>query len=214
MDTLSIWHEAFRILTDDVSEFVYPEWLVSVGEQVPVEDSRARRDSPRFLSFLEAVALCRSFSDGRRNKSKVIKINFADYCVAYSILKDAFASTYVGAHPMALEFARAVRQLCSKRKKDVLTKDVATHLGWSEAVAHKWRVEAVKQKLVEYKSGTYPQNRKPLLPGPTAHPTVFLPSPALVFRARPELGKVVKFVCPLTGEHLFHHRPSNSRKSK
>jgi hypothetical protein len=29
---MSIWHEAFRILTHDVPEFVYPERLVSGGE--------------------------------------------------------------------------------------------------------------------------------------------------------------------------------------
>jgi hypothetical protein len=114
---------------------------------------------------------------------------------------------------MAMEFARAVSQLCGRNKRHVTTKDVANHLGWSEDVAHKWRVKAVKYKLVEYKPGTYPRNLKPLLPGPTAHPTVFLPSPALVFQARPELGKIVKYVCPLTGERLFMLR-RRSGKSK
>lgn len=206
MDMLSICREAFRILTDEVPEFSYPEWFDYLADQIPAEDSRARRDAARFLSLLEAVALCRSFADGRRNKSKEIEINFADYCVAYPILREAFASTYAGAHPMAMEFARAVRQLCSKSKKHVTTKEVATHLGWNEAVAHKWRVEAVKQKVVQYKSGTYPRNQKPLLPGPAEHPTAFLPEPRLVFEARPELGTVVKYTCPLSGEALFMRR--------
>jgi hypothetical protein len=212
MDYMSVWHEAFRILTDDVPEFEYPEWFDYVAEHIPAEDSRARRDAPRFLSLLEAVARCRSFSDGRRKRSKKIEINFPDYCVGYAILKDAFASTYVGAHPKAMEFAQAVRQLCSRTKKHVTTKDVATHLGWAEAVAHKWRLEAVKQKLVQYKPGTYPQNQKPLLPGPAEHATKFLPEPRLVFQARPELGDVVKYVCPLTGEALFRRRGSGKSK--
>jgi hypothetical protein len=213
MVPLSVWHEAFRILTADVPELEYPEWFDYVAEHIPAEDARARRDVPRFLSLLEAVARCRSFSDGRREKSKVIEISFADYCEAYIILKDAFASTYAGAHPMAMEFAKAVRQLCSRTKKHITTKDVAKHLGWTDDVAHKWRLEAVKQKLVQYKSGTYPQNRKPLLPGPIEQSTRFLPTPRSVFEARPELGKVVKFICPLTGEALFMRR-RGSGKSK
>ena len=206
MDNLTIWHEAFRILCDDVPAFRYPEWFEYLADHIPAENSRARRDVARFLSFLEEIARCRSFSDGRHNKSKEIEINIADYCVAYPILREAFASTYAGAHPMAMEFARAVRQLCRKSKKHVTTKEVATHLGWTEAVAHKWRAEAVKQKLVQYKPGTYVQNKKPLLPGPAEHATAFLPDPHLVFEARPELGKVVKYTCPLSGEHLIMRR--------
>ncbi len=110
MDMLAVLHEAFRILCEDVPEFLYPEWLAfAVADQIPAEDSRARRDWARFLSFLEAVALCRSFSDGRRNKSKELELNFADYCTAYPILREAFASTYAGAHPMVMQFASAVR---------------------------------------------------------------------------------------------------------
>lgn len=206
MDMLVVLQEAFRTLCTDVPQFLYQEWLAYVADQIPAEDPRARRDWARFLSLLEAVALCRSFSDGRHQKSKAIEINFADYCTAYPILREAFASTYAGAHPKAMEFARAVRQLCSKSKKHVTTKEVATHLGWTEAVAHKWRMEAVKQKLVQYKPGTYAQNKKPLLPGPSEHPTAFLPDPPLVIQARPELGRVVKYTCPLTGERLFMSR--------
>jgi hypothetical protein len=213
MTDLSIWHAAFRILCENVPEFRYPEWFEYLADEIPAGDSRGRRDVPRFLSLLEAVALCRSFADGRHQKSKEIEINFADYCVAHSILKDAFASTYVGAHPMAMQFATAVRHLCSKSKKNITTKDVAAHLGWTEAVAHKWRVEAAKRKLVQYQSGTYPRNQKPLLPGPTEHATTFLPDPCLVFHARPELGEVVKYVSALSGEEVVIRR-GGSGKSK
>ena len=107
-----------------------------MAEQIPAEDTRARRDVPRFLSLLEAVALYRSFSDGRREKKKEIEIDFGDYCVAFRILSEAFASTYLGAHPMALEFAKAVRNLYSKRTKPVTTSDVAEHLEWEAP----WRI--------------------------------------------------------------------------
>jgi hypothetical protein len=210
---LSVWHEALRILCTDVPEFRYPEWFDYLGEQIPAEDTRARRDAPRFLSFLEAVALCRSFSDGRMEKSKVVEIDFGDYCVAYDILQEAFASTYVGAHPMAMEFASAVSYLCDQSKVHITTKDVATHLGWTDALAHKWRAVALKQKLIEYKPGTYPQNKKPLLPGPAEQPTTFLPHPRLVFLMRPELGEVAKYICPLSGQAVIIRR-GGSGKSK
>jgi hypothetical protein len=213
MTDLSIWHEVFRILVTDVPKFRYPEWFDYLAEQIPADDSRARRDSPRFLTLLEAVALCRSFSDGRRKKSKEIEINFSDYCVAYGILREAFTSTYVGAHPKAMEFAGAVRQLCSKSKKDVTTKDVAALLDWSEAVAHKWRAVALKQKLIEYKPGTYAQNKKPLLPGPAEQPSTFLPRPQAVLDARPELGNAVKFISAVTGEEIVIHRRGPGKSS-
>ena len=199
MTELPTWHEAFRILCENVPKFRYPAWFEYLARQIPARNSRARRDVPRFLRLLEAVALCRSFSDGRRKKSNEIEIDFADYCVAYTILSEAFASTYAGAHPMAMEFAKAVRDLRRQSTSDVTTKEVAVHLGWTEAVAHKWRVEAVKQKLVQYKSGTFPQNKKPLLPGPTEHATAFLPDPRLVFQARTELGKEVKYISQMSG---------------
>ena len=113
---------------------------------------------------------------------------------------------------MAMEFGKAVRQLCGNSKKHVTTKDVATHLGWTEAVAHKWRVEAIKRKLVQYQAGTYPQNKKPLLPGPTEHPTAFLPDPRLVFHARPELGEAWKYISALSGEEVTIRRRNGSDK--
>jgi hypothetical protein len=204
----STWQEAFQILCTDVPEFRYPEWFDYVAEQIPAEDSRARRDVPRFLSLLEAVALCRSFSDGRREKKKELEIDFGDYCVAFLILSEAFASTYLGAHPMALEFAKAVRHLYSKRAKPVTTSDVAEHLGWEAPVAHKWRVVAVRHKLIQYRPGTYQNNQKLLLPGPAKHGTTFLPAPRAVFRERPDIGNMVRYVDPITGQETVMRRQS------
>jgi hypothetical protein len=204
---LNVWHELYRLLCEDVPSFRYPDWFDYFGERIPDEQSRARRDVPRFLSLLQAVACCRSYSDGRREKSKnIIEINFADYCVAYRILSKAFIYTYVGAHPNVVEFAAAVRDLCDKGKKPVTTKDVAAHLEWENKVAHKWRVEAVKQQLVEYQPGTFPQNKKPLLPGAARHATTFLPDPRLVFRERPDLGEEVRFMDPLSGKSKILRR--------
>lgn len=209
------WHEAFRILREDVSKFQfhYPAWFEYLAEQIPATNSRARRDVPRFLSLLEAIALCQSFSDGRREKSKGIEIVFADYCAAYAILCEAFTSTYVGAHPRALEFAKAVRVLCAQSAMPVTTKDVAAHLHWKPSVAHKWRVEALRRKLVQYKIGTYPANKKPLLPGPARQATGFLPDPHLVFRERPHVGSVVRYIDPITDEKRILRRPKTDGDS-
>ena len=204
---LSDWHDAFRILRTNVPSFRYPGFFDYLAEHVPAGNSRARRDAPRFLSFLQAVALCQGFSDGRREKAeKEIEINFADYCVAFAICSGAFTSTYVGAHPMALEFAKAVRHLCGKSNKPVTTKDVQGHLKWKNQVAHKWRAVAVRQKLVQCKPGTHPNNKKPLMPGPAKHGTTFLPDPRVVFRERPDIGNVVRYVDPITGKEKVLRR--------
>ena len=207
----SIWQESFRILCKNVPEFRYPEWFDYVAEQIPADDSRARRDVPRFLSLLEAVALCRSFSDGRREKKNEIEIDFGDYCVAFLILSEAFASTYLGTHPMALEFAKAVRHLYSQQTKPVTTRDVAEHLAWDAPVAHKWRVVAVRHKLVQYKPGTYQNNQKLLFPGPAKQGTTFLPDPRVVFRERPDIGNEVQYVDPLSGKEERFIRRRNAR---
>jgi hypothetical protein len=196
-----VWHEAFRILRENQPRFRFPGWFEYLGDRIPTENSRARRDVPRFLSLLQAVALCRSFSDGRRQEGKgqEMEIDFADYCVAFEILNEALASTYVGAHPNALRFAGAVRCLCSQTSAPITTKEVAAHLNWKESTAHKWRAKALRQKLIEYRPGTYPNNRKPLLPGSALHPTTFLPDPRLVFRGRQDVGEKVRWLDPLTG---------------
>lgn len=210
----SEWQEVFRILHGKPPQFVYPTWFDYLSDRTPAANSRARRDAPRFLSLLEGIALCRSFSDGRREKSKnTVEINFADYCAAYRILNEALASTYAGAHPRALEFAAAVRQLYGQNQRAVTTKDVAAQLKWKEHLAHKWRIVAVRKKLVAYKPGTYASNRKPLLPGPARHATSFLPDPRLVFRKRRDVGDQVRFVDPLTGEKELLKRQSKSAKA-
>jgi hypothetical protein len=202
----AVWQEVFRILTTKVPEFIYPKWFSYLADKIPVDSSRSRRDVPRFLSLLEAVALCLSFSDGRSQK-RAIELNFADYCVAYHIFNEAFSSTYAGAHPMALQFAEAVRELYDRTKVPVLTNDVMGHLNWQKGVTHKWRMIAVQEKLVRYDGGTHPKNQKPLLPGPARQVTAFLPDPQLVFDECPEVGDEVRFINPISGNEGVLRRP-------
>jgi len=201
----SIWHEVFRILVTTIPKFVYPSWFSYLAEKIPADSPRARRDGPRFLSLLQVVTRCRSFADGRWNKSEVA-ITFGDYCVAYQIFNEAFAATYAGAHPRALEFAQAVRDLYAETKRPVLTNDVMEHLEWEKSLAHKWRAVAVRQKLIRYEEGTHEQNKKPLLPGPAQQATTFLPDPHLVFEERRDLGDEVRFIDPLSGEEQIFRR--------
>jgi hypothetical protein len=213
MDQL-VWQEAFRILTTNMPKFIYPAWFAYLAEHIPVESSRARRDVPRLISFLKVIARCRSFSDGT-DGAKEIEISFSDYCVAYAILNDAFASTYTGAHPRVLEFAQGVRDLHEETKRSVLTKDVQKHLNWEkEALAHKWRAAAVKQKLVRYEEGTHQNNKKPLLPDKARKATAFLPDPQLIFKERLDLGEEVTFVDPISGEERILRRSSAKSQNK
>lgn len=194
---LTVWREAIRILSGQIPKFKFPAWFACLAKNIPTDDSRARRDVPRFLTLLKAVALCLRFSDGRRETAE-IEISFSDYCVAWEILHEAFASTYRGAHPQALRLGDAVRDLHSELKRPVSVQELADNLGWKPAVVYKWRKAALKLKLVQQVDGTQPQNKKPLLPGPVPS-SGFLPHPKFVFRERSELGETARYLNPLTG---------------
>jgi len=194
-----VWQEACRIVSREKIEFLYPDWFQQIGELIPSGEPRARRDADRFLSFLEAVTRCRSFSDGRREKSNLIQINLADYAVAYEILSDAFSSTYRGIHPQALKVAESVGRLHKKFNRPVTAKEVAHDLAWKDAVAYKWIEASVTAKLTAYQEGTNPQNQKYLIPVPGAA-THFLPDPVRLLEASQSLGDELSYISPLTGE--------------
>jgi hypothetical protein len=207
--TLEIWHEALRILADDPPEFRYPKWFEFLGEQIPAKQTRARRDSDRFLSLLKAVGRCRSFSDGRHEEKGGVEIDLADYAVAYEILNEAFSFTYGGAHPQALKVAEIVRELFDEHKKPVTTTEVAKHLGWDKALAYKWTDIAVESRLIARELGTHEKNLKRLTPV-VAGETRFLPDPTRVLREGQDVAKFVRFVDPLTGEtKTLRRRPDD-----
>lgn len=196
---LSVWQEACRIVSREKIKLIYPDWFRQIGELLPSGEPRARRDADRFLSLLEAVTRCRSFSDGRRNKSNQIEINLADYAVAFEILSDAFSSTYRGVHPQALKLANAVGNLNKKLGRPISIKETAQELAWENALAYKWAAVAVEEKLLAHQEGTHEKNQKFLLPVPGTA-TQFLPSPTNLLRAGENLGGELTFVDPLTGK--------------
>jgi hypothetical protein len=203
---IRIWQEAIRILCKRTPSFRNPSWFSCLAKQIPTDEPRARRDSVRFLGLLKAIALCRSYSDGRIEKSpSEIEINFADYCVAYRILNRSFSSTFVGAHPRALKLAKAVRSLNKTLEGSVTVKELSRSLHWDTAVVYKYVKEAQSRNLVDYEEGFYRFNQKRLLPGAILHPG-FLPDPKLVLRKCRDLGEEARYVDPLTGKVVVLRR--------
>lgn len=203
---LPVWHEAIRILGQRIPNFRHPAWFGFLAEQIPADEPRARRDSPRFLSLLRAVALCRSHSDRRVKEGGEVEINFSDYCVTHRIVSKAFTLTFAGAHPKSLELAKAVRLLGKESMRPPSVTEVAKHLGWKQSLVYKFTKIAIRQRLIEYESGTRLWNQKRLLPGPISSSS-FLPDPLFVFRKRRDVGDVVRYIDPLTGKKKILRRP-------
>jgi hypothetical protein len=126
------------------------------------------------------------------------EIEFEDYCVAYRILEPVFASTLRGVPSQALVLAEAVRKLNHLLDRPVTTREIAKELNWKESLVHKHKKFAVRQKLIEYESGTREKNVKRLV----AHneEVGFLPHPRQVLKRNPEIGRKVKYVDPFTGK--------------
>jgi hypothetical protein len=199
---IEVWQEATRILGQQTPRFEFPQWFGVVADLIPVDHIRARRDIDRFRSLLEAVALCRSFSDGRRDSNnQVIEVNFADYCVAHTILNDALSATYRGTHPQALQVANTVVRLNRKTGCAVTVDEIKEALQWERPLVYKWLKRAANDGLVAYEPGTQQKNQKLVLPGPVRN-LRFLPSPERILEKRPDLGDRVRYVDPITGKRM------------
>jgi len=195
---LEVWRDATRILGGSTNTFSYPEWFQFVADQIPADDTRARRDAERFIGLLEAVALCRAYSENRGTCSKQITINLADYAVAYEITHEAFASTYRGAHTNALRVAEAVHRMHIQLKRPITVLEVADDLVWERPVAYKWVKRALEHRLITQEKSPQPKNLKLFLPGISTE-TRFLPNPKDVLRERTELADFVRYIDPFTG---------------
>jgi hypothetical protein len=209
------WREAIWILTEKSPVFVHPSWLKAVAAQIPVDDTRARRDSARFRTLLEAVALVASYSDGRRERdAERLEIQFADYCVAYEILNEAFSSTYRGVQPQALRVAEAVNELHKERKRSVKVQEIAELLDWEHQVTYKWVKAAVNQRLILLEPGTHEKNVKRYTPA-RLKATRFLPSPQSILNECAELPDSVIYADPVTGQQRKLRRgATGSKKSE
>jgi hypothetical protein len=128
----------------------------------------------------------------------MIDIEFEDYCVAYDIFEPVFASTLIGRPSQIVTLATAVKKLHHRLKRGVTVRDVAKELHWTESLVYKHTKTAVKAGLIKYERGTHEKNVKRLLP--RHRPEGFLPSPRLVLKRNREIGRMVKYVDPFTGE--------------
>jgi hypothetical protein len=72
-------------------------------------------------------------------------------------------------------------------------------------LVYKFTKIAIRQRLIEYESGTRLWNQKRLLLGPISSSS-FLPDPLFVFRKRRDVGDVVRYIDPLTGKKRILRR--------
>jgi hypothetical protein len=211
-DSLEVFQEAFRILVEKKknTQFHFPKWLRYVAGSVPLDQVRVRRDWGRFVQFLEAIAVCRKFSDEDQD-STTIEITFPDYCVAYHLLNSVFSSTLQGVREQELEIAKAVRRIFDEKRLPVPIDEIAKDLGWQQPKVYKYIHDAATHNLIRFDPGTKPKNRKLVLPG-LLNAQDFVPSPSQVFNANEELGEMVSYVDPISGltpRLTRKRRPSN-----
>jgi hypothetical protein len=80
---LEVWQMVTSLIRFQDGDFNNPpEWLQFVARRVPTEEVRVRRDWQRFLTFLQAIALCRA---GLRRSGDPVDVTFEDYCVGYEL---------------------------------------------------------------------------------------------------------------------------------
>ena len=194
---LRVWRRAFRLLARPKTQFVFPKWFPALANNIPAGDPRARRDVYRFLGLLQAVALCESYGDGRRDKAGPIPIKFTDYCVAYKIAEPAFATTYLGVSPRIEEIADAVSYHYRKHDRGISIKELIRHLGWGPQPVYRWTKAAVESNVIAYEPRQFPRNEKRLLPGVQQRHR-FLPDPGLIMRDC-DLGDVISYFNPIIG---------------
>lgn len=203
---LRVWRTAMSLLVRRKDDFRNPPaWLRYVAEQLPLTKVRVRRDWNRSITFLKAVALCRSVP----GRNEPLDITFADYCVAYQIFEPVLASTLRGYPTQELLVSQAVAKLIKRLNRAVTTREVAKQLKWKESLVYKHLKGAVRHRLVEYESGTHEKNLKRLLTRNEAK-TQFLPTPKSVFTGNREIGTEAAYVDPFSGKRRILRREADS----
>jgi len=209
-DDLAVWQKAMSLLKRKPGDFCNPpEWLRFVAKRVPCGNVGVRRDWSRFLTFGQAVALCRR---PLLQSTDVVDITFPDYCVAYNIFEPIFASRIRGLPSRELELSRVVATLNRRYRRPVSTREVASELGWKRSSVYKHAARAVRHRLVQYEAGTRQSNLKRLIARPDA-PHGFLPRPRVVFDCNPGIGMEVRYVDPFTGKILVLRRKHSKSQS-
>ncbi len=142
---LQVWRTALSMLVPRKRDFKNPPpWLLYVAKELPRNKVRVRRDWSRFLTFLEAVALCRRVP----GRGQTLDNTFADYCVAYRILEPVLASTLRGLPTQEVSVGRAVATLVKQLERSVTVREVAEALKWKQSLVYKHVKGAVRHHLI------------------------------------------------------------------
>ena len=192
---LPAWRMAMSLLAYKKGDFENPPaWLRYVAGQLPLDKVRVRRDFDRFLSFCNAIALCR----GDWRPDRPVNISFPDYCVAYRILEPVLASGIRGLRTQEYTLAKAVLKLNRRLQRAATLSEVATELNWNYPVVWKYVKAASKSGVVEFEPGTREKNVKRIIAREDDSGR-FLPSPRAVLENNAAIGQAIKFVDPLSG---------------
>ncbi len=184
------------LLTTEVSFNEMPSWLGTVAEQLPMP-VRTRRDWPRFLSLLQAIALTRmdrpSALIGRK-----LTVDFSDYAIAYRLLNVAFSQSPATVGPSTAEVVAAAAQLYRESGEAVSVAQISEHLGWEYQRTYKHVDKAVEAELLSPDNVVRQKNEKRLIPTNNRRDD-FLLSPQELLKHHPELTGC-QYVDPITGE--------------
>ena len=153
---LAIWRAATSFLSPQKGDFNPPKRLKYVAKHLPLGQVRTRRDLPRFLAFLHAIALCRQ----RPDSGRPLNICFADYCVGYQILEPVLAANIKQPPKEDVQLGQAVAILHRRNKRAVTAKELRAHLSWNNSAVYKHIISAVANRLIKYESGTREKKRK------------------------------------------------------
>jgi hypothetical protein len=196
---LPVWQRATSLLVPKEGDFKNPpRWIRYVAENLPLGKVRVRRDWDRFLSFCDAIALCR----GGSRLERPLDITFADYCVAYLIFEPVFASTIQGVRTQELDLRNAVVKLNTKLRRAATVQEIGGELGWKQSLVYKYVKNALERRVLEYEPGAREKNVKRLVARLDANQG-FLPKPAVVLKNNPEIGKEIEYVDPFSGETML-----------
>lgn len=196
---VNVWRRAVRSLFDNYKQLAFPPWFAYVAEQVPSQNTRARRDWKRFLGLMQSIAMCSP--DPKRNG----QITIEDYCVGHSLLNPAFTASTFAINENELRIGSLVKQLYKQSDTAVTIKEIRDRLGWNPSLAYKYVKAAARHQIIKYEGGTREKNVKLVLPmkGLSAE---FLPSPYKVLDNAKELEPSVEYVDPLSGEEMMWER--------
>jgi hypothetical protein len=196
---LEVWQMVTALIRYQDQDFQNsPVWLESVARRVPTDEVRVRRDWQRFLTFLQAIAMCRV---GSRSSTSPVELTAEDYCVGYRIFSGVFEATIKGIPQQELALGTAVAKLYKQMGRAVTAQEIAQELGWKESLVYKWIPSVAKnQRVVQYEDGPPKEtNLKRLVP--IEQGKDFLPLPSVVLKENPKI-KGVAFIDPFTGEEM------------